>query len=175
MFIEAGAVKGPVLNLSLLVHYSEGFEFRQIWVWISALPIFSYPILDMPLQGNISASERKIIILHYSCKRGNRNNNIHCSGCCKHSKNGGVCAKPYWHSNIRGSCITVCLQSFKVFICLPQILRQEISSIPEAGWTPEGVCSNHERRLTKLTGADARRFRVLASGTLSFHLIFKTL
>lgn len=60
MFIEAGDVKGPVLNLSLLVHYSEGFEFRQTWVWILALPIFSYPILDMPLQANVFASKMKI-------------------------------------------------------------------------------------------------------------------
>lgn len=72
--------------------------------------------------------------------------------------------------NVRRSCITVCLRSFSVFICLPQILWQEISSIPEAGWTPEGVCSNHERGLTKLTGPMPEGSELLHQGLCHFIL-----
>lgn len=44
-------VKGPVFLLS--VHCSEGFEVRQIGVWVLALLVLNCTVLDMPLWENV--------------------------------------------------------------------------------------------------------------------------
>lgn len=75
------------------------------------------------------------------------------SGRCPHPKSGKCLQNRNIHIpvllNLRGSCTTVFLNSFNMIIFFLQILWQEISSIPEAGWTPEGVCSHHERGLSR--------------------------
>lgn len=84
-------------------------------------------------------------------------------------KNGGQCLQtrnrysPIVHG--RGSCRTVCLKPFSVFIRLPQILRQEVPSVPEAGGTPEGVCGDHERGLNGACRGQCQEVLSMAAGT----------